>query len=197
MAGAQSGKPYLLWVHVYDPHAPYQPPSPYKEQYKDRPYDGEIAYTDHELGRLFDAIRKKSPADKTLIAILSDHGESLGEHGEYTHGVFLYDATLRIAFMLAGPGVPSWHARKATGQNHRFAADDSGSDGWARAGYRAGCKFDPIFSGQGRSYRGVVRRDSLSEDQHGVGGAAWDTNESLEIHPRAQAGAVRSFARRR
>ncbi|HLN04341.1 MAG TPA: sulfatase-like hydrolase/transferase [Bryobacteraceae bacterium] len=105
--GAQSGKPYLLWVHVYDPHAPYQPPSPYKEQYRDRPYDGEIAYTDHELGRLFEAIRKKSPADKTLIAVLSDHGESLGEHGEYTHGVFLYDSTLRIAFLVAGPGVPS------------------------------------------------------------------------------------------
>ena len=105
--GTQSGKPYFLWVHVYDPHAPYQPPSPYKEQYKDRLYDGEIAYTDQELGRLFAAIRKKSPADQTLIAILSDHGESLGEHGEYTHGVFLYDSTLRIAFMLAGPGVPA------------------------------------------------------------------------------------------
>jgi arylsulfatase A-like enzyme/Flp pilus assembly protein TadD len=103
---AQSGKPFFLWVHVYDPHAPYQPPSPYKEQYKDRPYDGEIAYADHELGRLFDAVRKKSP-DNTLIAILSDHGESLGEHGEYSHGVFLYDATLRIAFLVAGPGVPA------------------------------------------------------------------------------------------
>ena len=104
---AQSGKPYFLWVHVYDPHAPYQPPSPYKEMYKDRPYDGEIAYADHELGRLFDAVRKKSRADQTLVAVLSDHGESLGEHGEYSHGVFLYDSTLRIAFMLAGPGVPA------------------------------------------------------------------------------------------
>jgi arylsulfatase A-like enzyme/Flp pilus assembly protein TadD len=104
---AQSGKPYFLWVHVYDPHAPYQPPSPYKEQYKDRLYDGEIAYADHELGRLFAAVRKKSPDDKTLIAILSDHGESLGEHGEYSHGVFLYDSTLRIAFLLSGGGVPN------------------------------------------------------------------------------------------
>ncbi len=101
----QSGKPYFLWVHVYDPHAPYQPPAPYAQQYKDRLYDGEIAYADHELGRLFDAVRKKSPAN-TLIAVLSDHGESLGEHGEFTHGVFLYDSTLRIAFLLSGPGVP-------------------------------------------------------------------------------------------
>ncbi|MGA2576288.1 MAG: sulfatase-like hydrolase/transferase [Bryobacteraceae bacterium] len=103
---AQSGKPYFLWVHVYDPHAPYQPPSPFREKYKDRLYDGEIAYADHELGRLFDAVRKKSPGN-TLIAVLSDHGESLGEHGEYTHGVFLYDATLRIVFLLSGPGVPA------------------------------------------------------------------------------------------
>jgi arylsulfatase A-like enzyme/Flp pilus assembly protein TadD len=103
----QSGKPFFLWVHVYDPHAPYQPPAPFREKYKDRPYDGEIAYADHELGRLFEAVRKKSPPDKTLIAVLSDHGESLGEHGEYTHGVFLYDSTLRIAFTLSGPGVPS------------------------------------------------------------------------------------------
>jgi arylsulfatase A-like enzyme/Flp pilus assembly protein TadD len=103
----QSGHPFFLWVHVYDPHAPYQPPAPFREKYKGRPYDGEIAYADHELGRLFAAVREKSPPAKTLIAVLSDHGESLGEHGEYTHGVFLYDSTLRIAFTLSGPGVPS------------------------------------------------------------------------------------------
>ncbi len=105
--GAQNGKPYFLWVHVYDPHLPYRAPAPYREQYKDRPYDGEIAYADHELGRLFDAVHKKSPADRTLIAVLSDHGESLGEHGEYTHGIFLYDATLRVAFLMSGPGIPA------------------------------------------------------------------------------------------
>ncbi|MBZ5590838.1 MAG: sulfatase-like hydrolase/transferase [Acidobacteriia bacterium] len=105
--GAQSGKPFLLWVHVYDPHVPYDPPAPFRETYKDRPYDGEIAYADRELGRLFDAVSKKSPADKTVIAVLSDHGEGLGEHGEFSHGVFLYDSTLRIAFLLSGPGVPA------------------------------------------------------------------------------------------
>jgi len=103
----QSGKPYFLWVHLYDPHQPYNPPGAFKAKYKDRPYDGEIAYTDQQLGRLLDAIGKKSPADQTIIAVISDHGESLSEHGEYTHGVFLYDATLHIAFMMAGPGVPA------------------------------------------------------------------------------------------
>jgi choline-sulfatase len=103
----QSGKPFLLWVHVYDPHLPYDPPSPFREKYAGRPYDGEVAYTDQQLGRLFDAIAKKAPPEKTIIAVLSDHGEGLSEHGEYAHGVFLYDTTLRIPLILAGPGVPA------------------------------------------------------------------------------------------
>jgi len=85
---SRSDKPFCLWVHLYDPHTPYDPPSPFREQYKDRPYDGEIAYTDRELGRLMDGLRRKSPPERTLVAVLSDHGESLGEHGEYSHGVF-------------------------------------------------------------------------------------------------------------
>jgi choline-sulfatase len=103
----QSGKPYFVWVHLYDPHLPYRPPSPFREKYKDRPYDGEIAYADRELGRLFQEVRKKSPPDRTILVVLSDHGESLGAHGEYSHGVFLYDATLRIAFLMCGPGIPT------------------------------------------------------------------------------------------
>jgi arylsulfatase A-like enzyme/Flp pilus assembly protein TadD len=105
--GTQSGKPYFLWVHLYDPHMPYHPPGEFKVKYKDRPYDGEIAYADQQVGRLLDAVRKKSAADKTIVVLLSDHGESLGEHNEYTHGVFIYDSTLRIAFMIAGPGIPA------------------------------------------------------------------------------------------
>jgi choline-sulfatase len=103
---SQSGKPFFLWVHVFDPHYPYDPPAGLQEKYRDRPYDGEVAYTDQQLGRLFDRVAKKSPPENTLIVVLSDHGESLSDHGEYTHGVFLYDSTLRIAFLMAGPGVP-------------------------------------------------------------------------------------------
>jgi arylsulfatase A-like enzyme/Flp pilus assembly protein TadD len=105
--GSQSGKPFFLWVHLFDPHSPYDPPAAFREKYRGRLYDGEIAYTDQQLGRLFAAVAKKAPAGNTLIGVLSDHGESLGEHGEYTHGVFLYDSTLRVAWMLSGPGVPS------------------------------------------------------------------------------------------
>jgi arylsulfatase A-like enzyme len=104
--GTQSGKPFFLWVHVFDPHTPYDPPAPFRESYTGRPYDGEIAYTDQQLGRLFASIAKKSRPEDTITAVLSDHGESLSEHGEFTHGIFLYDSTLRIPFLLAGRGVP-------------------------------------------------------------------------------------------
>ena len=99
--------PFFLWVHVYDPHAPYDPPAPFKNEYSREPYDGEIAYVDRELGRLFNAVETRFPPDKTLFTVLSDHGESLSEHGENTHGVFLYDSTLRIPWILSGPGIPS------------------------------------------------------------------------------------------
>jgi arylsulfatase A-like enzyme len=99
--------PFFLWVHVFDPHSPYDPPARFREKYSGRLYDGEVAYTDQQLGRLFTAVAAKAPAGNTLIAVLPDHGESLAEHGEYTHGVFLYDSTLRIAFLLGGPGVPA------------------------------------------------------------------------------------------
>mgnify|MGYP002381296395 CR=1 FL=1 len=105
--GRTSDKPFFLWTHIYDPHIPYTPPAEFAQKYAGRPYDGEIAYADQQLGRLFEAVARKSPAEKTIIAVLSDHGESLGEHGEHTHGVFLYDSTMRIAFMMSGPGIPA------------------------------------------------------------------------------------------
>ncbi len=103
----QSGKPLFVWLHLYDPHEPYSPPEPFHQKYHDNLYDGEVAYTDQQIGRFLDAVEKKSPPEQTLIVALADHGESLGEHGEYNHGVFLYDSTLRIPFLIAGPGVPA------------------------------------------------------------------------------------------
>lgn len=102
-----SGKqPIFLWMHFYDPHEPYHPPAAFQRQYPHDLYSAEIAFTDQQIGRFLEVLRKKFPADKTLIVVMSDHGEGLGEHGEYNHGIFLYDSTLRIPWIMAGPGIP-------------------------------------------------------------------------------------------
>jgi arylsulfatase A-like enzyme/Tfp pilus assembly protein PilF len=101
---------FFLWLHLYDPHAPYEPPEPYLSRQLGRPYDGEIAYADAELGRLLAAVDTRFPDGRTLVAVTSDHGESLGEHGEPTHAFAVYDATQRVPLILAGPGVPAGRA---------------------------------------------------------------------------------------
>jgi len=95
----------FMWVHLYDPHAPYEPPEPYASRYSSQPYDGEVAWTDELVGRLDAALTRLGLHDSTLMALTSDHGEALGEHGELVHGFFLYQATLRVPLLLRGPGI--------------------------------------------------------------------------------------------
>ena len=95
--------PFFLWVHLYDAHDPYDPPPPFKERFALQPYDGEIAYADSCVGKLLEALRKHGLYDETLIAVMADHGESLGAHGENTHGVFLYDETLHVPLVIKLP----------------------------------------------------------------------------------------------
>lgn len=100
-------KKFFLWMHLYDPHYPYHPPAPYAAEYKDRPYDGEIAFADAQVGRLIRFLKSKGLYNNTLIVLSGDHGESLGEHGEKTHGFFIYNATLHVPFMIHLPGASS------------------------------------------------------------------------------------------
>ncbi len=95
--------PFFLWVHLYDAHDPYDPPAPFKTRFAAQPYDGEIAYADSTVGKLLDEIRKHGLYDETLIAVMADHGESLGAHGENTHGIFLYDETLHVPLVFKLP----------------------------------------------------------------------------------------------
>jgi choline-sulfatase len=99
--------PFFLWVHLYDAHDPYDPPPPFKARFGAQPYDGEIAYADSAVGKLLDEIRKHGLYDETLIAVMADHGESLGAHGENTHGIFLYDETLHVPLLFK---LPASHA---------------------------------------------------------------------------------------
>ena len=96
-------RPFFLWLHLYDPHSPYDPPEPYRTEYREHLYDGEIAYADHELGRLITWLKENKLYDSAVIAMLSDHGESLGEHGEDEHGFFVYNATVHIPLIVKPP----------------------------------------------------------------------------------------------
>ncbi|HLX85516.1 MAG TPA: sulfatase-like hydrolase/transferase [Terriglobales bacterium] len=96
--------PFFLWVHLYDAHDPYDPPEPFKTRFASQPYDGEIAYADSAMGKLITEIRKHGLYEETLIAVMADHGESLGAHGENTHGIFLYDETLHVPLLFKLPG---------------------------------------------------------------------------------------------
>ena len=105
-----STRPFLAWVHLYEPHAPYDPPESIRVRFPPTmigAYDAEIATADIQVGRLIDHLATAGRLDRTVVVVLGDHGESLGEHGEEQHGFFVYDATVRIPLIVAGPGVPS------------------------------------------------------------------------------------------
>lgn len=97
--------PFFLWIHYYDPHTAYDPPQPYKDVYTHCLYDGEIAYTDSWIGVLIKKLKEMKLYDHTLLVLTGDHGEALGDHGEDTHGIFLYDATLHVPLIFRHPGL--------------------------------------------------------------------------------------------
>jgi choline-sulfatase len=94
----------FAWVHLFDPHAPYRPPEPERSRYESA-YDGEIAYVDRVVGGLLDAWQARRGLDRTLVVVTADHGESLDEHEEPTHGVLVYDATIRVPLVIRAPGI--------------------------------------------------------------------------------------------
>ena len=100
----QSSK-WFCWVHLFDPHFPYNPPAPFKSQYAADPYSGECAYTDSQLGVLFSALEKSGAMENTVVIITSDHGEAFGEKDETYHGFFAYDSVLRVPLLVYYPGV--------------------------------------------------------------------------------------------
>jgi arylsulfatase A-like enzyme/Tfp pilus assembly protein PilF len=96
-------QPFFIWLHFYDAHDPYDPPEPFKTKYSAEPYDGEIAYTDSIVGSFVEVLRKHGLYQNSVIAIAADHGEAFGEHGEERHGMFLYDETIHVPFLLKLP----------------------------------------------------------------------------------------------
>ena len=103
-SGVDADKPWFAWVHLFDAHHPYEPPEPFASESRGRPYAGEVAYVDAQIGRLLERLERDGTLDRTWIFVLADHGEGLGSHGEGMHGTLLYDATTRIPFVVRPPG---------------------------------------------------------------------------------------------
>jgi arylsulfatase A-like enzyme/Tfp pilus assembly protein PilF len=95
--------PFFLWVHLYDPHDPYDPPEPYKSRFLSDPYAGEVAYTDSVVGKLLASLKSQGLFDESVIAVMADHGEAFGEHGEKHHGIFLYDEAIHVPLLIKLP----------------------------------------------------------------------------------------------
>ncbi len=110
-------QPFFLWLHLYDPHSPYHPPEPFRSRFADHPYDGEIAYADQQLGRLIEWLKNARLYEGALVIVASDHGESLGDHGEKEHGFFLYNSTLRVPLIFKPPAKSGYKP----GQDQRVA----------------------------------------------------------------------------
>jgi arylsulfatase A-like enzyme len=100
---ANGSKRFFSWIHLYDPHTPYEPPSPFRELYADHPYRGEVAYLDAELGKFFAFLKERNLWDDTIIVVTGDHGESFGEHREQGHGYFIYESTVRVPLIIRAP----------------------------------------------------------------------------------------------
>jgi len=99
-----SAQPFFAWVHLYDAHAPYTPPGSLATRFRTRPYDGEIAYVDRCIQRLLSLLEQQSALDRTIVTVIADHGEGLGDHGEGEHGLFLYESVLHIPWIVRLPG---------------------------------------------------------------------------------------------
>ncbi len=96
-------RPFFAWTHFFDPHQPYNPPSPYREIYQNQPYDGEIALMDEAIGQLVQQLKQQGLWENTLVVMMADHGEGLGDHGELTHALLLYSSTVRVPLIVRDP----------------------------------------------------------------------------------------------
>lgn len=102
--GLKDERPFFLWVHLYDAHAPYMPPAAWAARHPGKPYDGEISEVDEQVGRLLAELEKQGLTGETVVAVAADHGEGLGEHGEITHGLLLYEPTIHVPLLVRAPG---------------------------------------------------------------------------------------------
>ena len=148
---------FFAWLHFYDPHTPYDPPEPWKGRFQGRPYVGEVAYVDAQIARVTNWLAARGLSDRTIVIVTGDHGESLGEHGEGTHGLFIYDATMKVPLVIRAPYAAAKGRRVSQAvRSHDLAptilellglpaaAGDDAMDGRSLAPLLAGARVDEV-----------------------------------------------------
>ncbi|MBK5259158.1 MAG: sulfatase-like hydrolase/transferase [Thermoanaerobaculia bacterium] len=151
---ADPDRPFFAWVHFYDAHAPYAAPKPFAERFAASPYDGELAYVDAQVARIVDALEKSGVRGRTLIAVAGDHGEGLGDHGEATHGLLLYESTLRVPLIIEAPAL----------KPHTVRAPVSLADLTPTIAALAGDRFDAATDGRDLSVDLIGQRQPETRD---------------------------------
>lgn len=171
----QSGKKWFLWVHFYDPHDPYNPPEPYRTEYAERPYDGEIAYTDEVVGKLLQKVDSIGAGNNTVIVLTADHGESLGEHREETHAMFLYNSTQHVPLIIRVPGTRS---RRISGIVRHIDLAPTILDflGLQPPAEMQGASLTPVINGREKNNRGAFAESRYADIHYG-----WSPLQSLTI----------------
>ena len=156
----RSARASSCWVHFYDPHLTYDPPPGFASAFASRPYAGEIAFADAQLGRLLGALRERYGEAGLLVVATSDHGESFGEHGDETHSYLIYETTQRIPLLFAGPGVPAGRSVAAPVGLVDVAPTVLALARAKPLAEAAGRDLRPLFAGEGRRAGERVLRDA-------------------------------------
>jgi arylsulfatase A-like enzyme/Flp pilus assembly protein TadD len=146
--GREGNSPFFCWFHLYDPHQAYDPPPEFRRRFVNDPYTAEIAFADAVIGELLAYLEEHHLLDETIVTVVGDHGEGLGEHGETTHAILLHQATLRVPWILAGPRLP-----KAV----RISTPVGGADVAPTLATLVGVRPPNAGSGDGRSLLPILR----------------------------------------
>ncbi len=196
---AHPAGPHFVWVHLYDPHDPYEPPPPYSQTYKDRLYDGEIAYADSVLAGFVGYLKKTGRYDNALIVVVGDHGEGLGEHHEDTHGIFLYDSTTHVPLIIKTPvklpgGSNPGQVVEAQVRTTDILPTVMGLVRVPPPEVLDGVSLQPYLAGAERQRSHRHRRNRLSSALR-LGAPAVGARRRIQVHRGAAAGVVRSARR--
>jgi len=159
----QKGIPFFAWIHLYDPHAPYEPPEPYYSEYSKRGidglYSGEIAFMDEQIGRCVSWLEKNDLSKNTILMLIGDHGEGLGSHGEGTHGYFIYEYAVHVPLLIVAP-FPEFQGKRAASQVRAVDVFPT---------ILELAKIDPLSEAQGRSLIPEMFRPEKKEDDYAYG----------------------------